>query len=221
MLWFNDKVKDHFQHPRNYGPMDNPDAIGEIGNKICGDRVRLFLKLNSSKNVIERSSFQVHGCPTAIAASSAMTEMITGKTLDEAREIKDVDISNALGGYPEDKMHCCTMAEKVLKAALVDAGTITGDEAKQIEYDTMFLSVTPGGTSEMLTGIKTDSKEEEMKPMEKLQLIMKIAEDLGIKLLDVNQSKKNAITIKMSAKTDPEEFRSRLKRSLNDEIIII
>lgn len=220
MLWVNEKVKDHFQHPRNYGPMDDSDAIGEIGNKICGDRVRLFLKLDEAKSTIVKSSFQVHGCPTAIAAASAMTEMIVGKTLEEATHIKDIDISDALGGYPEDKIHCCTMAEKVLKAALVDAGAITGNDAEKIKCDALFLSVTPGGTAEMLTGIKTESKEE-LSQIDKLQLIIRIADDLGIKILDVNQSKKHTIAIKISGKADVDEFKSRLNRSLNDEIVII
>lgn len=219
MLWYNEIVKDHFQHPRNYGAMKNPDAVGEIGNKVCGDRVRLFLKLSSDRSTIENATFQVHGCPTAIASSSALTEMLQGISLDDAKNIKDIDISNSLGSLPADKLHCCTMAEKVLKAALVDAGKITGSEAEKIKYDSTFLSVSPGGTSEMLNGLSVDSKDE-IGPMEKLQIIVRLADSLNIKIEDVDQSKKGIVVIKTSnSKTD--ELRSLVKRSLNDEIVVI
>ena len=217
MLWFNDKVEDHFKHPRNYGVMSNPDAIGEIGNRVCGDKVRLYLKLSEDGRRIERSSFQVHGCPTAIAASSAMTEMLPGKTLGEAGNIRDVDISEALGGYPPDKMHCCTMAEKVLKAALVDAGSITGSAAEKIKKDSLFLSVTPGGTDEMLS--RLEDIKEEFKPYEKVQIILKISEELGVEILDISQGV-GMITVQMKSKDHEKEFLERLQMTFDDKIIL-
>ncbi len=113
---YSDKVIDHFLHPRNVGDLYEVDAIGEIGNPDCGDRVRLFLKIGNA--TITRASFKTFGCAAAIATSSILTEMAIGKTLDEALLINKEDISAALDGLPADKMDCSNLAADALHQAI-------------------------------------------------------------------------------------------------------
>ncbi len=111
-------VVDHFTHPRNLGEMANPDGVGEAKNPVCGDTMRLFIKVESGR--IVDVSFLTFGCGAAIASSSLATEMIKGKTIEEALQIKDEDIINALGGLPEAKVHCSVLAEMAIHAAVED-----------------------------------------------------------------------------------------------------
>ncbi len=115
---YSEIVMDHFANPRNMGDMDNPSAVGNVGNPACGDMMRLFLKIENG--VIVDAKFKTFGCGAAIASSSMLTEMIKGKTLDEAMEISNEEVVNALGGLPEAKIHCSVMAEEALKAAMED-----------------------------------------------------------------------------------------------------
>jgi nitrogen fixation NifU-like protein len=115
---YNPLVMDHFTHPRNMGEMDAPDGVGEATNPVCGDTLRLFLKVSDNRIVDVR--FLTFGCAAAIAASSITTEMIRGKTLDEVLGISDRDVVDALGGLPPAKLHCSILAEKAINAAVWD-----------------------------------------------------------------------------------------------------
>ncbi len=115
---YSDKVMDHFQNPRNVGKMENPDGIGRQGNPVCGDVMELAIKVNG--NVIEEAKFQTFGCCAAIATSSMITEMVKGKTLEEAEEISKQAVAEALDGLPPAKMHCSNLAADALKSAIAD-----------------------------------------------------------------------------------------------------
>ncbi len=115
---YSDKVMDHFQNPRNVGKMENPDGIGKQGNPVCGDVMELAIKVKD--NVINEAKFQTFGCCAAIATSSIITEMVKGKTLDEADEISKKAVAEALDGLPPTKMHCSNLAADALKLAIAD-----------------------------------------------------------------------------------------------------
>ena len=112
----NEKVVDHFMNPRNVGSIEDASCIGNAGNPADGDTVRLYLQVE--KNKIVDAKVKVFGCPTAIAAASVLTELVMGKTLDEALAVRNEDVSAALGGLPEGKRHCSVLAEAVLEDAL-------------------------------------------------------------------------------------------------------
>ena len=112
------KVMDHFMNPRNVGEIEGADGIGEVGNPACGDMMRLYLKVEDGRVV--DAKFRTFGCGAAIASSSMLTEMIRGKTLEEAREITNHSVAEALDGLPAVKIHCSVMAEQAVKSALDD-----------------------------------------------------------------------------------------------------
>ena len=118
MALYTDIVMDHFMHPRNVGEIPNADGVGEVGNAKCGDIMKMYLKIND--NVIEDVKFETFGCGSAIASSSMATEMIKGKTIDEALAVTNKQVVDALGGLPAHKLHCSVLAEESIKSAVKD-----------------------------------------------------------------------------------------------------
>jgi nitrogen fixation protein NifU and related proteins len=115
---YNEKVMDHFEHPRNQGAIENANGIGEVGNAQCGDIMKIYLKVED--DVITDVRFQTFGCGAAVASSSMATEMIKGKTLAEAWELSNKTVADALEGLPPQKLHCSVLAEEAIHAAIND-----------------------------------------------------------------------------------------------------
>jgi len=124
---YSDKVLDHFTNPRNAGPMPDANGIGTSGDPGCGDVVKIFVKVNGDR--IDDVRFQTFGCGSAIATSSMVTELVKGKTLDEARAVTNMDVAEALDGLPENKLHCSNMAADAMHAALDDYERSKGPQA--------------------------------------------------------------------------------------------
>jgi len=115
---YSEKVMDHFTNPRNVGEIENADGVGEVGNAKCGDIMRIYLDVEG--DIIKDVKFKTFGCGAAVATSSMVTEMVKGKTLDEAMVISNAAVAEALGGLPPAKMHCSNLAADALHAAIVD-----------------------------------------------------------------------------------------------------
>ena len=118
MALYSDKVMDHFQNPRNVGKMDDADGIGEVGNAKCGDIMRMYIKVEDG--VITDCKFNTFGCGSAIATSSMATELIKGKPVEDALELSNQAVVEALDGLPPQKIHCSVLAEEAVRAAVKD-----------------------------------------------------------------------------------------------------
>jgi len=124
---YSTKVMDHFMHPRNVGEIENPDGVGEVGNPVCGDIMKIFIKVENGK--IADAKFMTFGCGAAIASSSMATELIKGKTLEEAWNVTNKAVAEALEGLPAIKMHCSVLAEEGIHKAINDYRVKHGLEA--------------------------------------------------------------------------------------------
>ena len=118
MALYTETVMDHFTHPRNVGEIPDADGVGEVGNAKCGDLMKMYLKIKDDR--IEDVKFETFGCGSAIASSSMATELIKGKTVDEALAVTNKQVVDALGGLPAYKLHCSVLAEESIKAAVKD-----------------------------------------------------------------------------------------------------
>ncbi len=115
---YSDKVMDHFENPRNVGKIEDADGVGTVGNPVCGDVMKLYLKIDD--DTIVDAKFKTFGCGAAIATSSMITELIKGKKIEEIKQITNKTVAEALGGLPKNKLHCSVLAEEAVEAALKD-----------------------------------------------------------------------------------------------------
>ena len=122
---YSEKVMDHFANPRNVGVIEDANAVGEVGNAKCGDIMKMYMKIND-EGVIEDIKFKTYGCGAAVATSSMATEMVKGKTIEEALKLTNKAVAEALDGLPPVKMHCSVLAEEAIQAALTDYYTRKG-----------------------------------------------------------------------------------------------
>ena len=152
-MWdYSEKVLDHFHHPRNVGTIENPDGVGEVGALACGDALKLMFKLDKDGRIAD-VKFQTFGCASAIASSSALTEMIKGMTLEEASKVTNADIAKYLDGLPEQKMHCSVMGMEALEAAI--ANYRTGDTTvRELKDDPLVCTCFNVHESEIVEAIR-------------------------------------------------------------------
>jgi nitrogen fixation NifU-like protein len=131
MGMYNDKVMEHFMNPHNAGTMDNPDAVGSYGSPVCGDMMEISLKIED--NVIVDAKFRTFGCGSAIASSSVATDMIKGKTLEEALKLTNESFVDELGGLPDPKIHCSVLSEQAIKLAIYNYAKEKGLELEGLK----------------------------------------------------------------------------------------
>ena len=129
---YSEKVMDHFQNPRNVGEMENPSGVGTVGNAKCGDIMRMYLDIDET-GIIKEAKFKTFGCGAAVATSSMATELVAGKTVQEALEVTNKAVMEALDGLPPVKVHCSLLAEQAIHAALWDYAQKNGIEIEGLK----------------------------------------------------------------------------------------
>ena len=129
---YSEKVMDHFQNPRNVGEMENPSGVGTVGNAKCGDIMRMYLDIDEN-GIIKEAKFKTFGCGAAVATSSMATELVAGKTVQEALEVTNKAVMEALDGLPPVKIHCSLLAEQAIHAALWDYAQKNGIKIEGLE----------------------------------------------------------------------------------------
>ena len=129
---YSEKVMDHFQNPRNVGEMENPSGVGTVGNAKCGDIMRMYLDIDEN-GIIKEAKFKTFGCGAAVATSSMATELVAGKTVQEALEVTNKAVREALDGVPPVKVHCSLLAEQAIHAALWDYAQKNGIKIEGLE----------------------------------------------------------------------------------------
>lgn len=130
---YSEKVMDHFTNPRNVGEIEDANAVGQVGNPKCGDIMKLYMKINDETKVIEDVKFKTFGCGAAIATSSMATELVKGKTVEEALELTNMAVAEALDGLPPIKMHCSNLAEEAVHAAIINYYESKGIDAGHLK----------------------------------------------------------------------------------------
>lgn len=131
-MLYSEKVMDHFENPRNLGVIEDADGIGEVGNPRCGDIMKMYIKVEN--DVITDIKFKTYGCGSAVASSSMATEMIKGKTIEEALQLSNKAVAEALGGLPAHKLHCSVLAEEAVRAAVKDYYDKNGIEYNKKDF---------------------------------------------------------------------------------------
>ena len=130
---YSDKVMDHFEHPRNVGEIENASGVGTVGNAKCGDIMRIYLDIDDATHMIRDCKFKTFGCGAAVATSSMATEMVKGKTIEEAMQVTNKAVMEALDGLPPVKVHCSLLAEEAIHAALWDYAEKHGIKIQGLE----------------------------------------------------------------------------------------
>ncbi|MEG1633970.1 MAG: Fe-S cluster assembly scaffold protein NifU [Oscillospiraceae bacterium] len=131
-MLYSEKVMDHFENPRNVGTIEDASGVGEVGNPVCGDIMRMYIKVED--NIITDVKFKTYGCTSAVASSSMATEMIKGKTIEEALTLSNKAVTEALDGLPPQKLHCSVLAEEAVRAAVKDYYDKNGISYKSEEF---------------------------------------------------------------------------------------
>lgn len=156
-MWnYNEKVMDHFLNPRNVGEIENPDAVGEVGNITCGDALKLTLKIGPDGKIVD-AKFKTFGCASAIASSSVLTELIKGKTIEDASKITNKDIVAVLGELPEEKMHCSVMGMEALQAAIANLKGLKSEHADE-DHEGRIVCKCFGVTDAKIRKVAKDNK---------------------------------------------------------------
>lgn len=184
-MWdYNKKVMDHFLHPQNVGEIPDADAIGEVGNIRCGDALKLFIKLDERKEKIVDVKFKTFGCASAIASSSALTELVKGMTLEEASKVTNKDIVKILGELPEEKLHCSVMGMEALQAAIANYKGEKSAIAADDDHDGVVICKCFGVTD---TKIRAVAKENKLRKAEEITNYTKAGGGCGCCLDDIQQ----------------------------------